>query len=401
MKSDEINGLLIITSEAFPYGMAGSNRIISLSKGFMANNLDVQVLSIYKYGKPEARIKFPTEGAYEEVKYINILSSARGNQYGILRVLKRNLLSILVFHYCVWKLKRGTLVLYYSPWVMPAIVIKVVTFIKGIVLIKEETEHPLIRLKNKSKLYKYFYLKYYYTIFDGLFVITHRLYQFFREEINYKKILLIVPMIVDIDSFHSDNNRDNKSIVFSGELDVQKEGLDLLFGAFARILEKFPDFKLDLYGKPVDSNQECHIKKMISELEIAGSVNLHGYKTRNELIEILFQAHILIFTRPPSLQATFGFSTKLGEYLATGKPVVTTSVGEIERYLTDRFNAFVCEPKANSIADKIFEVINDYNFALTVGSRGRMCALECFNNKIETRKIIDQVQAAFPKNDHP
>ena len=395
MKADVIQQVLIITSESFPYGMAGTNRIISLSKGFIDNNIDTRVLSIYKYGEPDEKVRFPVKGVYEGIKYLNILSSGKWDHSRIIRVLKRNLKEILVFHYCLRQLHRGTFVLYYSPWMMPAIMVKIVTLLKGLVFIKEETEHPHVRIRDKGRLYKYLYLNFYYKIFDGLFVITHKLNEYFREELCYKKMLLIVPMVVDTDSFNPQIDINKKRIVFSGELDVQKEGIDILLSAFSKVLKKYPDYKLDLYGKPVDHSQECHINALISDLNIGHNVILHGYKTRDELIRILLEADILIFTRPPSLQATYGFSTKLGEYLATGKPVVTTRVGEIEMYLTDELNAFICESEIDAVADKILKITENYDFGLKVGSEGRMSVMKHFNNKLEAKKIIDHVRLTF------
>ena len=49
---------------------------------------------------------------------------------------------------------------------------------------------------------------------------------------------------------------------------------------------------------------------------------------------------MLVLARPDNIQAKGGFPTKLGEYLATGNPVVVTKVGEIPNYLIDGVNAF-------------------------------------------------------------
>ena len=53
--------------------------------------------------------------------------------------------------------------------------------------------------------------------------------------------------------------------------------------------------------------------------------------------------------RPDSRQARGGFPTKLGEYLATGKPVCVTKVGEITVYLEDNVSAFLAEPEVRCL----------------------------------------------------
>ncbi|MBN1181896.1 MAG: glycosyltransferase family 4 protein [Bacteroidales bacterium] len=395
MDAKEIKKILIITSEAFPYGMAGTNRIISLSKGFLANGIDVKVISMFKYGKPDNQISYIYEGTYEGIPYKNLLIPSGKISGRIIRVIKRKIKSILVFNFFLLNLRHGTFVLYYAPEMLPAVMIRILTKLRRSIFIKEETEHPSIRIKSRGKLYKYIYLKYYYGFFDGLFVITDMLHKYFRDELNFRKNIMLVPMIVDTDKFQPGESLNNKTIVFSGEYDVQKEGLDMLFGAFAKVLARYPDYKLNLYGQSKDQYHDDQIKRLILAKKFKNNLTLHGYKTRDELVSILKDAGIFVFTRPPSLQATYGFSTKLGEYLATGKPVIVTRVGEVERYLTDRENAFLCDPNETSVAEKIFEIIGDYTYAMKVGSRGRMCVLKHFNNKLEARKIIDTIQLNY------
>jgi len=144
------------------------------------------------------------------------------------------------------------------------------------------------------------------------------------------------------------------------------------------------------------------LNNLIKDLSLEGKVSVHGYRNRDEMNTILMNAKMFVFTRPPSLQATYGFSTKLGEYFATGKPVVLTNVGEVGNYFTDNVNAFVCTNEPACIAGKITEVLDNYSYALEVGFRGRETVLKYFNNKSEAGKILDTCESlqiqAFGKN---
>lgn len=388
MEEQRIKSILIITSEAFPYGMAGTNRIISLAKGFKLNGIEVEVLSIFKYGKSYSQINFPVHGTYEGIAYTNVLIAEAKHLTRLERVIKRNICLLLILIYLIRKVDKNTKILYYSPWIWPALLVRLFTLFRRNILVKEETEHPSLRLKGKSKIYRTIYLNHYYQIFDGLFVITQNLHDFFVRELRYRKPILIVPMVVDLESYTNDNKTIHNTIVFSGELDIEKEGLDILLCAFAAFVGKHPEYVLDLYGKPVSHTQELRISDLIAQLSLSKSVRLNGFKTRDELTEILSTARILVFTRPPSLQAKYGFSTKLGEYLAVGKPVIATKVGEIDHYLVDRVNAFLADPECFSVHAKMEEIVNDYEFALEVGKEARNCAIINFNNKIEAERII-------------
>lgn len=375
--------------------MAGTNRIISLCKGFNANGLDSEVLSFYKYGVYNDVIINPHEGIYEGIKFSNVFNSTVKNRYKSVRAFQDYYKSVLVFFFCLKALNRSTLVVYYSQEMLPAVSIKLAKCIKGSLFIKEETEHPLVRLDGSTRLLKHLYIKFHYKLFDGLFVITQNLYLYFMEELKFAKPIIVVPMIVDIDRFGHETSLDNNTIVFSGELDNEKEGLDLLIRAFHKVLKTHTGYTLNIYGKAVDERQENYYKSLISDLKIHNSVIMQGYKIRDEMTEILIGAKLLVFSRPPSLQATYGFSTKLGEYLATGKPVVATKIGEIELFLKDRKNAFLCDPYVDSIAETICNILDDYDFALKIGKEGRNCSFEYFNNKTATRKAMEQMQTLF------
>ncbi len=395
MNREKLTKVIIITSEAFPYGMAGTNRIISLCKGFNTNGLESEVLSFYKYGVPDDIVINPHKGIYEGIKFSNVFNSTIKNRYKSIRAFQDYFKSVLVFFFCLRVLNRSTLVIYYSHEMLPAVSVKLAKCIKGSTYIKEETEHPLVRLDGSNRLLRHLYIQLHYKLFDGLFVITQNLYDYFREELKIVKPIIIVPMVVDIDRFSNETKTNKNSIVFSGELDDKKEGLALLIRAFHEVLKTHPGYTLNLYGKAVDEQQENFYKSLISDLKIEHNVILQGYKIRDEMTDVFLDAKLFVFSRPPSLQATYGFSTKLGEYLATGKPVAATRIGEIEVFLKDRHNAFLCDPDIDSIAETICEILDDYDFALKIGKEGRNCSFEHFNNKTETRKVMEQIQSIY------
>ena len=401
MSPNTIDKVLVVTSEAFPHGMAGTNRIISLCKGFQANGLEAFVISFFKYGEPGETALNLTSGSYEGVPYKNVFRSTVKSRWKIMRIIHELLKSLLVFKQTYNAINSRTVVIYYSNETGPAISLRIVTKLKGSLLIKDETEHPRARVKEGFSLSRFIFFRYHYSLFDSLTVITNGLYSYFITDVGLDKPVFILPMIVDVDRFNEPDGPDNKNIVFSGVLNEQKEGVGMLIRAFSAIATRYPELTLDLYGKAFDPDEEAHYRNLIVTLELGNKVMMHGYRTRNEMTKILSNARLLAFTRPPSKQATYGFSTKLGEYLATGKPVLATKAGEIEQFLMDRENAFLCEAEDKTIASKICEILDDYDFALRIGNKGKLCALKNFNNKTETKRMLDQIRAEFRKDPSP
>jgi glycosyltransferase involved in cell wall biosynthesis len=90
------------------------------------------------------------------------------------------------------------------------------------------------------------------------------------------------------------------------------------------------------------------------------------------------------------LQSTGGFPTKLGEYLATGKPVVVTKVGDIPKYLEDGVSAYLVVPDDNkAFAEKLEFVLGNYANALKTAQCGIELTKSVFNYKVQSKRIQD------------
>ena len=100
-------------------------------------------------------------------------------------------------------------------------------------------------------------------------------------------------------------------------------------------------------------------------------------------------AKMLCLARPSGLQSLGGFPTKLGEYLATGLPVVVTSVGEIPNYLNSD-NAYIVSPDDNKkFGEAMNGILSDYDNATHIGMRGRDVVLRTFNYSIQATRLHD------------
>lgn len=389
-----ISNVLIVTSEPFPYGMAGTNRVISLAKGFIDQGRSAEVVTYFKYSRQISDNKqAPAFGIYEGIKYSCLFKASGGGGGFLIKIFGGLLRPIKVFAYSIKRIDEKTLVIYYGDKTWPAISLRIVGRIKKTLIIKDETEHPLIRSAHIKGLSRYYYPWFHYRQFDALLVITNYLQKYFVNDLKYDKPVQIVPMIVDLDRFPLRDTGVGNSIVFSGEIDDKKEGITALITAFSRISSRYPELKLDLYGSAINAKETQRLHNLIKDLSLEGKVFVHGYRNRDEMNGILMNARMFVFTRPPSLQATYGFSTKLGEYFATGKPVVLTNVGEVGTYFTDNVNAFICTHETASITLKIAEVLDNYSYALEVGGRGRETVSKYFNNKSEAGKILSTCES--------
>jgi glycosyltransferase involved in cell wall biosynthesis len=85
--------------------------------------------------------------------------------------------------------------------------------------------------------------------------------------------------------------------------------------------------------------------------------------------------------------------TKLGEYLATGRPVVVTATGDIPKYLHDGVEAFVVEPgDVHSFSEALERAL--YNpVAAEVGRAGQRLARREFDTVVHMRRLLETIEA--------
>jgi len=101
-------------------------------------------------------------------------------------------------------------------------------------------------------------------------------------------------------------------------------------------------------------------------------------------------AVVLALSRPSSHQAEGGFPTKLGEYLATSKPVVITDVGEIGQYLTNGVSAFIAKPDStDDFSDKLDKCLSNRKKAMEIGERGYEVAKKYFDYKSQSETLVN------------
>lgn len=393
----KIKKILIYTSESFPVGMAGTNRIISYAKGFSFHGKDVEVICLRRTEKKNNIKNNNRTGYYENIKFKYLAMGTVRSDFFILRRMQTFFGYFSLLFSCLKNIKKSTVTIYYSSDTMPLLLIWLVNKLMKGLLLKEESEHPNVYLSRVNFISKYLLKNVHYNLFDGYILMTKNLVSYFNSKTKIPHIH--IPMTVELDRFDLKLKKEEENmnhIVYTGFLGDEKDGIDILLKAFAGVVEKYNSFHLDLYGsaKSEENLQKYH--QMVEELKISDFVHFKGRVTREVITDKLLKAKILVLPRPDSLQAQNGFPTKLGEYLATGNPTLVTSVGEIPDYLTDNQDCFISVPgDVHSFRNKLLEIIENYPKALEIGMRGRKIAETHFSNINQTKKIITFIENSY------
>ncbi len=154
-----------------------------------------------------------------------------------------------------------------------------------------------------------------------------------------------------------------KTIVAAGRLTEQKN-FPLLIRAFARVADKFPEYKLVIYGKGgLLASYQC----LVGELEIADRVEFPGFCA--DMPGQLEKASMFV------LSSDFeGMPNALMEAMASGLPCVSTDCGGGgARFLIQDGENGLLVPKGDEIAlaEAMEKILSDESLAANLGNNAR------------------------------
>jgi len=233
--------------------------------------------------------------------------------------------------------------------------------------------------------------------FDLVIAISSRLAEYATRYLRPGAEVVVVPVMVDCDEYAQDRPpvTDPRLITYAGLLNDSKDGIGDLMTAFARVAEHVPDVVLRLVGDTEYASASTIplYRELAYELGIADRVDFTGLVPRREIPRYLAEASVLVLARPLNHQTDAGLPTKVGEYLAAGRPVVVTRTSDIAEYVRDGESAYlVPSDDTDALAAKLRQVLGDPDAAMRVGSVGRRVARERFDYRVTGRALVEALR---------
>jgi glycosyltransferase involved in cell wall biosynthesis len=394
--------LILINHNPFCSSSASANRWLTLIEGLANLGVQIKLLIYGGYQTENEVINWKTFGEKNGInyKYLEprlVMGFLKQRYYIYIGfVFQRRRLSKLILQ----ELKQyDGLVWTDSSHFGFELAVKIRKTISELKLFLEMSEFLDIHKNNKGNILQrwqadvkqlFFEEKAYYS-YDGMALMTQTLMKDYQDFPKPQPKLMHLPMTVDLDRFKISPELMEEFkppyIAFVGVMNDAKDGVSNLIKAFNSIKEKFPLHRVYLVGG-WNYDTPIHMR-LIKNFGLEDRVIWMKEFPRDLIPSIICNADLLVLPRPDSKQAQGGFPTKLGEYLATGKPVCATRVGEIPNYLTDNESVFFAQPgSVESFAEAMERALGDYENAVRVGANGRKVAEEYFNKDLQARKLL-------------
>jgi glycosyltransferase involved in cell wall biosynthesis len=381
---------LFIVNQPYPLGMAGSKRIRLFAESLAQRGNAVELI-IRDNGN---YINSPF-GKVNNVSFSTLTTRVR-NKF-IFRLLHSSLLffRVLKTHF-KHDSKERILFIYGDVDIhcLPAFLLAHYLKYKPILDVVEDRSLTDEKINIRTRLnlaFKDFFLPIVLKRCAAIITISKYLEKKYQDY-NCPSIVKLIP----ISATNLSRSKQNDSLVADSTVTLTycgsfglKDGINFLLSAFKEVNKVSTNIQLKLIGEPS--------AKVFQKYDISNYENIifTGYLNEEDYWDELANSNVLLMTRTNSNFANAGFPFKLGEYLATGNPVIATKVSDIECYLIDREDAFLIEPSSTeSIKLAILEVLSDLDYAKNIGLNGKRKCKEFFDptkNNLKFLQLIDDV----------
>jgi glycosyltransferase involved in cell wall biosynthesis len=387
--------VIIVTREPFPYGMAASNRILCYAKGLIANNIDCEVIIVFRteiFGNtPKNNESF---GVYKTVPFRYISGKTQRNRNIILRKFDDLFDLIKTYHYCKRNTTKGDIIIsYLREDKINELIIRAARK-SGASIIRELCEYPYetVEANKKNERLINYELQSVFPLFDGFITISESLCELALKYKSKNARIVKVPILVDKERTSNVQkiiDEDVPYIFHAGTMTEKKDAILSTLNAFAIAAKQLKTPIKFLLAGPTSPHKN-EIDKLVADNNLQDRIVFLGEMKRDDIDRYYKSCSLAILNKNDNIQNRNGFSTKLGEILVSETAVITTSVGEPNYYLKDGLNAYIVKPhNPLLIAEKIVQAFTNTTERDNISKAGRELAEKEFDCVYQGKRLVD------------
>lgn len=390
--------VFIIRSFGFPEGMAATNRVRLLGRALTEQGVDVRVICMRVSERPGEVRNHQVAGTADGVSFIYTPgSTVRSDSFMVRRWREaRGYVRALLELYrlkargsldCVFLADGGSEKWYPSVYLL----LRWLQHL-GVPVITELNELPRMQAWLPTRLSgRLSHL----AAVDGAVAISGWLSEWAAGEarrIGRRVDIVEIPIVVDTQEQVIASRPDNGQLFVYSASNAYMRDLAFVFRSMRMVWERFPEAELMVTGMRPRSVALVVDGENVRHAVDDGRLRIRGYLERSALLAAYQKAAALLIPLHDDLRSRARFPSKVGEYLASGRPVVTTRVGEIERFLQDGDTAYIAAADdVAAFSDKMVAVLDDAQRAAAIGAAGRRAAEELFDYRSQGSRFTDLI----------
>lgn len=394
--------MCVCSGIGFPHGLAPSKRILMIGKAVTAGGVYFSVLHIG--GSPNDS-NTNAEGTYEGIPFEYLPGTCKRVKNRFLRIC-HNSLGIVLAMFRIASFARSSRRLCVYVFLGPGL------FESVFCVFLRLTRIPFVHEINEwwpgddsvSKLTQWFRGGPCLSLSNGTIVISRLIEDRLRvlaERKNISNNILRIPVLVDSsEADKCDGNRTEFKagapyVLWCGDITGYMRDVHFIISVLSDVLNRGVDCRLVLVG-PISQVTEESIRTFMKEHGVQNNrVIFMGYVSDDDLKAVVRQSQALLLPLWNDDRSAARLPTKLGDYLLSGRPVITCGIGDLCTFLVNEESVFLCSRTDKSLfADKIYRVINDPDLADKVGQAGKSQAI----NILDYRRYSSALAHLFTEN---
>ncbi len=380
--------IAFVGSTGFPIGLAEVNKQILISKALV--NVGSEVTVICNKGGYLKDFAPPKTGIFEGInyKYTSFVSYNPKNKF----ISKFNKI-IGSLNEIKYLLKyKADIILINSRFfgsILRYFIIAKITQGKSFLIINEDPDEINNANTISSQLNNRLFYQFAWEMVNGALPISEYLIERVKTA-NPNLPILKIPTLVDLEMFNSiSRSNSEKYFLFCGAA-AYFDVIKFILNSYNLINDMEYKLFLVVNGNKAEKNR--------IESEIRGSkkqdkIVLFNYLEYSKLITLYKNAAALLIPLRPIKRDTARFPHKIGEYTASGNPIISSNFGEMKHYFTHLKNAIIAEKYDIKEYKRWMEfVIKNPQLATKIGESGKQLCENEFDYKLFGKKIIDFFQ---------
>lgn len=383
VKKKEIKSLVFLGDSGFPVGFAHIQRLTLLGRALMEVGCEVSVICRMAVWTKDVKTQYGKEGVHEGIPYIYTSDSPFRPDTKVKRKYQKIKGVIREFLYLKKLKKEGRLdaAILSTMNFNDALRYKLYSILIGFPIALNLVEMATALERRSSfflKIGDWLMEKWLLKSFNGAMPISDALYEYYSK-IAPSKPNLKVPVICDYDSFATVKRNPSEPYFLYCASDSFMEVVAFVLKAY-QAMENNDQVKLYLLISGDQKDKIELLQEEANKMFPEGNVVVFSNVPYQQLMHLFTDAKALLIPLRPTVEDTARFPHKIGEYLATGNPIITTNVGEIVTYFEDGTTALISKKYSiDEFAKKMDYAIDHYDQARKIGLQGKELGLKTFH----------------------
>lgn len=367
----------------FPYGLAEAQKIILISKSLQLMNSTVTVICRNGNYNQNEKPLLKVDGFHENIHYIYASGSCFRNDNFFKRrffEIKGKFKEFLILRKMAHE-KNVDFAILSTKSFLSIILYYIYGKIFNFKIILNYVEYYSSIKNNKFNFIDNFndilFDKFSSLFSNAVFPISTFLEKHVRK-ISPKKRIFKIPILTDFNKYQTVKviEKQKNYFLFCGHASY-KEVIKFIIDSYEIIANSSYFLYLIINGYDSDKKE---LRDYVKSKKISNKINIFSNLTEDQLYSYYKNADGLLIPLRPTLQDEARFPHKIGEYLASGNPIISTDFGEVNYYFSDMKNMLIAKSYNPSLfAEKMKFIIDFPAESKIIGEKGKEIAMEKFD----------------------